>query len=161
MRSASLSVAVCLAAASVSAGEARRFGKPLEGLPVTPLAQVLAHPEAGKRVRLEGSVSAVCQNKGCWLVLEQGPSKVHVTFEGYSFFVPKDSAGNTVVLEGTVRVQEPKRDAVEAASAVGRHEHLQSEGAGEAAAARVSIEATGVELGAAARPPTPGATEGR
>jgi Domain of unknown function (DUF4920) len=120
-----------------TAAETRSFGKPLQGLPLTTLEAVLAKPEAGKAVRLEGTVGTVCQNKGCWLSLKQGGRAVHVTFEGYSFFVPKDSAGQPVVLEGKVVVKEPQPAAVE---------HLKREGAGSAAAARVSIEATGVEL---------------
>jgi hypothetical protein len=79
----------------------------------------------------------VCQNKGCWLTLKQGSQAVHVTFEGYSFFVPKDASGKAVVLEGKVKVKEP------AAAEVA---HLKGEGAGESAAARVSIEARGVEI---------------
>lgn len=127
---------LCLATVGL-AGEARLFGKPLRGLPATPLAQILDQPEAGKLIRLEGSIEKVCQNKGCWLALKQGSRSVHVTFAGYAFFVPKDCAGKAVVLEGRVLVQEPQAAEVE---------HLKAEGAGAAAASRVSIEATGVEL---------------
>jgi hypothetical protein len=131
--------AVLLLAAISAAGGAAgttTFGKPLRGLPVTPLADVLAKPEAGKAVRLEGTIERVCRNKGCWLELKQGTQSVHVTFEGYSFFVPKDSAGRAVALEGRVVVKEP---------ADGEAAHKKAEGA-ERAAARVSIEATGVEI---------------
>lgn len=120
-----------------AAGEARSFGKPLQGLKPTPLADVLAKPEAGRAVRLEGKVQAVCQNKGCWLELAQGGSAVHVTFEGYSFFLPKDAAGKDAVLEGKVIVKQPAPREVE---------HLEAEGAGASAGSRVSIEASGVEL---------------
>jgi len=119
-----------------AAAETTTFGKPLRGLPVTPLVDVLAKPEAGKAVRLEGTIDRVCRNKGCWLELKQGTQSVHVTFEGYSFFVPRDSAGRAVVLEGKVVVKQP---------ADGEAEHKKAEGA-ERAAARVSIEATGVEI---------------
>jgi hypothetical protein len=134
MRRAVLALALLPALASA---ETRTFGKPLKGLPAASLEAVLANPEPGKAVRLEGTVSAVCRNKGCWLSLKQGARTVHVTFEGYSFFVPKDAAGQPVVLEGKVVVKEPKP---------GEIEHLTREGAGQAAAERVSIEATGVEL---------------
>ena len=135
MRRAVLALAL-LPAALVSA-ETRTFGKPLKGLPVASLEAVLANPEPGKAVRLEGTIGAVCQNKGCWLSLKQGPRSVHVTFQGYSFFVPKDVSGQPVALEGKVVVKEPKPSEIE---------HLKQEGAGPAAAAGVSIEATGVEL---------------
>jgi hypothetical protein len=124
-------------AVATAARAAEVFGQPLEGLPAASLADVLARPEPGKAVRLEGTIERVCQQKGCWLALTQGAKSVHVTFAGYAFFVPKDSAGRPVVLEGKVVVKEPKPDEVA---------HLKGEGAGEAAAARVSIDATGVEL---------------
>jgi hypothetical protein len=130
-------LALALLPAAFTSAETRSFGKPLQGLPATTLEAVLSKPEPGKAVRLEGTIGAVCQNKGCWLSLKQGARSVHVTFEGYSFFLPKDAAGQPVVLEGKVVVKEPKPAEVE---------HLKQEGAGAAAAARVSIEATGVEL---------------
>ena len=136
-RSLFLAVAASLIAAAGSADTPRVFGKPLQGLKPVLLQDVLAKPEAGRVVRLEGTIEKVCQNKGCWLELKQRAASVHVTFENYGFFVPKDSIGKPVVLEGKVVVKEPDSDRVA---------HVQSEGAGAAAAARVSIEATGVEI---------------
>jgi hypothetical protein len=127
------------AAASARAADAQTFGKPLKGVAPSTLEQVLAAPEAGKLVRLEGTIEAVCKNKGCWLELKQGPRSVHVTFEGYSFFVPKDAMGKACVLEGKLIVKEPSPDEVE---------HKASEGASRAAQ-KVSVEATGVEIRAA------------
>jgi len=132
-----LSLACLLGFAALAGAQAGTYGKPLQGIAPTPLADVLAKPEAGRVVRLEGTIDKVCRNKGCWLELKQGASAVHVTFEGYSFFVPKDSAGHPVVLEGRVLVKEPAGSDVA---------HKQAEGAGPAAGARVSIEATGVEI---------------
>jgi len=126
-----------LASGSLSAAEVKSFGKPLEGLPLASLSEVLAKPEAGKLVRLQGTIEKVCQNKGCWLTVKQGSQAVHVTFEGYSFFVPKDASGRAVVLEGKVKVKQPD---------AGEVSHLKGEGAGEPAAARVSVEARGVEI---------------
>jgi hypothetical protein len=124
--------------ASTSTGETRRFGKPLQGLKPVALSDVLSNPADGKRVRLEGKVQAVCRNKGCWLELAQGKSAVHVTFEGYSFFLPRDAAGKQAAIEGRVVVK---------ARPAGEVEHLEGEGASKAAASSVSIEASGVELG--------------
>src|SRR5688572_18671210 len=132
-----LAVLLALAvSAAAEAGETRTYGKPLRGLKPTPLADVLASPEEGGTVRLEGTIAAVCRRKGCWMELRQGESAVHVTFEGYSFFLPRDAAGDAV-LEGKVVVKPRDADEVD---------HLKGEGAGDAAAARVSIEASGVEL---------------
>jgi hypothetical protein len=129
-------VAVLLLAGRAGAGETTTYGKPLQGLATASLRNVLARPEAGQKIRLEGTIERVCRNKGCWLELKQGDESVHVTFEGYSFFVPRDAAGRRVVLEGKVLVKEPAAD--EAG-------HKQAEGA-QRAGGRVSIEATGVEI---------------
>jgi hypothetical protein len=136
LQSSSFLAVAVLAASAAGASEAKSFGKPLKGAPATTLEQVLAAPEAGKLVRLEGTIEAVCKNKGCWLELKQGPRSVHVTFEGYSFFVPKDSMGKACVLEGKVVVKEPSPDEIE---------HKTSEGSARVAQ-KVSVEATGVEI---------------
>jgi hypothetical protein len=139
MRMTAWVVALAMAAplAAEEAGKAAAFGKPLKGLKPTPVAQVLADADDGETVRIEGKAETVCRNKGCWVTVRDGSSSVHVTFEGYSFFVPKDSAGKKIALEGKVKVKAPDPSDVA---------HLKGEGAGEAAASRVSIEAYGVEL---------------
>jgi hypothetical protein len=39
------------------------------------------------------------------MVLKSGEASVRVTFKDYGFFVPKDSAGATAVLEGVFKVK--------------------------------------------------------
>ena len=50
-----------------------------------------------------GAVNSVCQKKGCWMVIApvdgQGPEFM-VKFKDYGFFVPKDIAGEKVILHG-------------------------------------------------------------
>lgn len=121
---------------------ARSFGKPLQGWPKTSLESVLASPQNGQRVRLEGRIEKVCQQKGCWLELKEGERSVLVTFESYSFFVPKASAGREVVLEGRVKLKPRSREEIQ---------HLQAEGASATVTARVEIVASGVQI----RPPAP------
>ena len=87
-------------ALAAPARAAEVYGQPLKGLPAVPLAEVLAEPQAGRSVRLEGVIEKVCKNKGCWLALKQGERSVHVTFAGYAFFVPKDSAGRPALDPG-------------------------------------------------------------
>ena len=50
---------------------------------------------SGKEVCVEGSISAVCQAKGCWMTIAGGKatSRARVTFKDYAFFVPKDVKG--------------------------------------------------------------------
>jgi len=138
MRLARFALALALAPLFAQAADApRTFGKALTGRQPTPLADVLSAAKDGQAVCLEGTISAVCQAKGCWMELKQADQAVHVTFEGYSFFVPKDSAGKNVRLEGKVVVAQPDKDEVE---------HLTKEGAGASAAHKVRVVATGVEL---------------
>ena len=52
-------------------------------------------------VKVKGTVTSVCQRKGCWLLLDIGEGKMmRVRFKEYAFFVPKNISGKTVVLDG-------------------------------------------------------------
>ncbi len=84
-----------------------KFGAPLGESPKVALADLVKDPAAwaGKTVRTEGTVSAVCQEKGCWMTLKSGDRSVRITFKDYGFFVPKDSAGATAVMEGVFKVK--------------------------------------------------------
>jgi hypothetical protein len=86
---------------------AGRFGAPLGDAPRVALADLVkdAVLYSGKTVKTEGVVSAVCQGSGCWMTLKSGDRSVRVTFKDYGFFVPMDSAGATVVMEGVFNVK--------------------------------------------------------
>lgn len=52
-------------------------------------------------MKVKGIVKSVCQVKGCWMKVELPDGKLmHVTFDNYSFFVPRDISGKEVVIEG-------------------------------------------------------------
>lgn len=57
--------------------------------------------------KMVGKVSEVCQAKGCWMKvdLEDG-NQVMVKFKDYGFFMPKNIAGEEVVLNGKAFVSE-------------------------------------------------------
>lgn len=53
------------------------------------------------RIKLQGVVKAACQAKGCWMTLPlEGEDELMVKFKDYAFFVPKNSAGKTAVVDG-------------------------------------------------------------
>ncbi|HBP21078.1 MAG TPA: hypothetical protein DEA08_25240 [Planctomycetes bacterium] len=54
----------------------------------------------GRPIRLDGRISDVCRKKGCWMVLREGGEEIRVRFKDYAFFVPRDSAGREVIVEG-------------------------------------------------------------
>ena len=107
---------------------------------------LLAAPEkhAGKAVVVEGAVRQVCQKMGCWVELAEskdakGPG-VRVMFKG--FVVPKDSAGASARLLGTVKIAELSEE---------KAKRYASEGASVARGAdgkarEVQVVATGIEL---------------
>lgn len=84
-------------------------GKALSKGDVLSLDAVAQDPEAfsGKSVLVRGTISAVCQAKGCWMTLagEAPTARARVTFKDYAFFVPKDGKGKKAVLEAEVKIK--------------------------------------------------------
>lgn len=79
------------------------FGRVLnQNLPLTTLAELKKNPEAntGKIFRLQARVAKVCQKKGCFFIAQQGDDVMRVAFRDYSFFIPTDSHGKTMMLAG-------------------------------------------------------------
>lgn len=55
-------------------------------------------------VKVKGTISEVCQSKGCWMTIDLGDGEMmRVKFKDYGFFVPKDAAGKTVIMEGVAK----------------------------------------------------------
>jgi hypothetical protein len=134
---------------SLAAG-AGKYGAPLGDAPKVALADLVKDPAAwaGKTVKTEGTVSAVCQEKGCWMVLRSGEKSVRVTFKDYGFFVPKDSAGATAVMEGVFSVKTvPEKTAKHYAGETpgGKPDAIKGD------QQELSLLASGVELVKAAR----------
>ncbi|CAA0145980.1 DUF4920 domain-containing protein [Tenacibaculum maritimum] len=58
-------------------------------------------------VKLASTVSEVCSKKGCWMKLPLAEGvKMMVRFKDYGFFMPLDSKGKNVIVEGMAFVQE-------------------------------------------------------
>ncbi|MFT4521546.1 MAG: hypothetical protein ACI8ZN_000483 [Bacteroidia bacterium] len=71
------------------------------------------------QTKLTGTISQVCQTKGCWMGLAMSDGKmIRVRFKDYGFFVPKNSSERTAVVEGTafmqtISVEQQRHHAVE------------------------------------------------
>jgi hypothetical protein len=52
-------------------------------------------------VKVRGTVTSVCQAKGCWMTIAEGDKEMFVKFKDYGFFMPKDIDGREVIMEGT------------------------------------------------------------
>lgn len=57
-------------------------------------------------VKFSAKVNKVCQNKGCWMRLDMGEMESFVKFKDYGFFMPKDIAGQEVIVRGKAFVEE-------------------------------------------------------
>jgi hypothetical protein len=107
--------------------EGEVFGDPLDpNAPEVKLEDLLTKPLAfvGKKVTTVGTVRAVCQKRGCWMEIrpeeQREGATMRVTFFGYSFFVPKDSRGANVKVQGTLSMLKLTAEEVQ---------HLEAEGA--------------------------------
>ena len=144
-----VSPAVVQSTSPVAAPQTKLYGEKLGKGKVIPLEKVLQSPEtfAGNQVLVTGYVRQACKKKGCWMEMGTSANKsqqgCRITFKNYGFFVPKDSAGATAKLEGTVEIKKLDKAAVD---------HLESDGAtfskkaANGTAHEVRIVATGVEL---------------
>ena len=62
---------------------------------------------AAAEMQLKGEVAAVCQMKGCWMIVQLADGQqTRISFKDYGFFVPKDIAGKEVVVQGIASVEE-------------------------------------------------------
>lgn len=52
-------------------------------------------------VKVRGTVTSVCQAKGCWMTIAEDDKEMFVKFKDYGFFMPKDIDGREVIMEGT------------------------------------------------------------
>ncbi len=155
-------LAVVLAFAALPAGAADSYGKGVALAEATPIAAIVADPDAwvGKTVRVEGRVADVCPMKGCWMELaeEESGHVVRIKVDDGVIVFPSDAAGRPAVAEGVVKAIEMTRDAY-----VGWLAHLAEErgesfdaeaaGIGDGPFRLIEIQATGAEIEAAGDAP--------
>ena len=61
-------------------------------------------------VKFTSEVKEVCQSKGCWMRMDMGKEEAMVKFKDYGFFMPKDIAGQDVIVSGQAFVEEVSVD---------------------------------------------------
>ena len=110
------------------------------------LAEILKTPDkfTDKAYLISGVAQRVCKAAGCWMeisVAKTSEQSARVLFKDHAFFVPKDSAGQRVTVQGTVKSQKLAPSQVE---------HLKQDGAefaaGDKAIKEIQIIATGVRF---------------
>ncbi len=94
-----------LAALPLLAGEIK-LGKPVKIASPTPIKSILSQPDKylGKDVRVEGEITEVCQNMGCWINIKDASTNdvIQIKVDDGVIVFPKDAAGKQVVAQGKV-----------------------------------------------------------
>lgn len=75
---------------------------PEGAISVSELVEMMKGKEDQKiPLKVEAKITECCQKKGCWMMVDlQNGKTMRVTFKDYGFFVPLESAGKTVIMEG-------------------------------------------------------------
>lgn len=92
--------------------EYNSFGAQMNDLGVLSSADMMTKYAALKAgdsiaVKFSSSINDLCSKKGCWMKLDLGDGKeTMVRFKDYGFFMPLDSKGKDVIVEGKAFVKE-------------------------------------------------------
>jgi hypothetical protein len=83
--------------------QSETFGVKLDNsLPKLSMKNLLTDSSShlAKPFQVEARIAKVCQKKGCFFIAQQDQHILRVSFREYSFFIPTDSSGKTVMLAG-------------------------------------------------------------
>jgi len=103
----SLALAACSTSGrSSSLPAGHEIGAPMEARPILHFALVDATPEKffKQTLLVEASVKVVCQEKGCWMQIEDKGHNAMVRWEsgcGGKYSFPKDAAGKRILIQGS------------------------------------------------------------
>lgn len=79
------------------------FGAEIDDKGLVSLDQLVATLESQDEFegKVVGEIKEVCSMKGCWMTIDlPNGQTMRVTFKDYGFFVPKNSHGYPVIIEG-------------------------------------------------------------
>lgn len=85
------------------------------GNPLSPDLEILGVSAAvarakeldGKKVKLRGTVTSVCQPMGCWFVVrgDKPEDTVRISTKAHNIFVPKSATGKIATVEGVITIK--------------------------------------------------------
>lgn len=94
-------------------GHAELYGEQLtRGVELVELDDLVANPGGytGVTMQTEGIVRANCQKRGCWMEVrsmnDAASPGITVRFVNYGFFIPLDSRGTIVRVQGTIEIDD-------------------------------------------------------
>ncbi|MCP3957144.1 MAG: DUF4920 domain-containing protein [bacterium] len=107
-----IAVAIGLLAAAAFASKAEIYGKGVELEKATPIAAILADPDAyiGQTVRVEGGVLDVCPKKGCWIEIGDEKQHIQIKVDDDVIVFPATATGRLAAAQGEVEAIEMTRE---------------------------------------------------
>lgn len=121
------------------------FGAPLSSVDsAIPLGELVGAGDKylHRDITVTTRIAKVCRKKGCFFIARDGDAIARITFRDYAFFIPTDSAGKEVLLNGTFERRE-----ITAAQAKHYREDLgEPARGGPAAGTEYHIVATAVRI---------------
>ncbi len=107
----SLSIACSSGGTETSdAAKIHSFGEQITAEGAIAYSDLLAKMTGEENVdaKVKGTVTSVCQVKGCWITItpeKEGDPELFVKFKDYGFFMPMDIAGREVIMDGYAFVE--------------------------------------------------------
>jgi hypothetical protein len=150
MRTAAIAILALVACsrAEPTRPAAQSYGQVSDGPTVTP-ATILADVDgyAGKVVRVEGTVAAVCQKRGCWMeIAGAGGASIRIKVKDGEVVFPPSAQGKSVVAEGVV-VKIPADPAADTtATCEGGEAHAEHHNCARPPGATARIDAVGATI---------------
>jgi hypothetical protein len=98
--------AAIVAIVAPAAAEEAKLGAGVTLKEATPIASLVSQPDqfAGKKVRVDGVVTAVCESMGCWMAIADGDKAgaptVRIKVEDGVIVFPASAKGKKVSAEG-------------------------------------------------------------
>lgn len=96
------------APAGIQMNDGMLYGKDYDpSMTIVQYSDFIKSPEAsnGQTVLIKGTIAEVCQEMGCWMTMSDGTTTTRVK-TGHEFFLPKDAAGQNVIVIGTFKITE-------------------------------------------------------
>ena len=85
------------------------YGNIVEATEIVTTAEMVSSVEAKGEFtgKISGEIKEVCTKKGCWFSMElPNGESMRVTFKDYGFFLPTNSQGFPIVIEGVATLTE-------------------------------------------------------
>jgi hypothetical protein len=85
------------------------YGDIIEVAQVSNLAEMVSQVEADGTFdgKISGEIKEVCTKKGCWFAMElPNGQSMRVTFKDYGFFIPTNSQGFPIVIQGVATLSD-------------------------------------------------------